>query len=144
MRNLLQTIGLVTIFITFPGCGQGPKVHANSDKQMYRSVATTMSRMSINNRIQFEVAFWSLHNSAKDKNKFREEINGKTPAEVVQMASADFNARKAAGEEGYSKYESWEDLIEKLKQERASYDEAHDKREPRKKRDSANQILGVE
>lgn len=144
MRNFLQTIGLLTIFITVLGCDQASKINATSDKRMYRSVATIASRVPKQHRMEFEVAFWSLHNGAKDKNEFRKEISGKGPAEVVEMARADFADKKAAGDKDYSKYESWEDLLKKLKLEKESYDKAHAKKDPLKKRDSTNQILGLQ
>ena len=117
MRNRV-IIMLLAICLLGVGCGKGGRINASSNKTLYRSVTMIKDRLPEKERVEFEVAFWSLKQSEPDQAKFRDMVGGKSVQEIIEMGKENFAERKAAGEEAYQRYASWDELIKGLVAER--------------------------
>ena len=109
---------LISVCLLAVGCGKGDQINANSDNSLYRSVTTLQRRLPDQERVEFEVSFWSLKQFAADESTFRNQVNGKTVQEVIEMGKQNFAAQKAAGHADYIKFDSWETMIAGLVKER--------------------------
>ncbi len=109
---------LISSCLLAVGCGKGDQINANSDNSLYRSVTTLQRRLPDDQRVEFEVSFWSLKQFAESESTFRTQVNGKTVHEVIEMGKQNFAAQKAAGHADYNKFESWESMIDEMVQER--------------------------
>lgn len=109
---------LTSLCLLTVGCGKGDQINANSDNSLYRSVTTLQRRLPEQERVEFEVSFWSLKQFAVSESTFRTQVNGKTVPEVIEMGKENFAAQKVAGNPDYHKYQSWEVMIAELVKER--------------------------
>jgi len=128
---------LMSLCLLTVGCGKGDQINANSDNSLYRSVIALQRRLPDQERVEFEVSFWSLKQFAQNESTFRNQVNGKTVQEVIEMGKQNFAAQKAAGNADYIKYPSWEAMIAELVKERQQSAKRVDRR------DRANRIQGL-
>lgn len=113
MRNVLIFV-LLSFFLSAVGCGKGSQINGSSNKTLYRSVTTLKERLPEKQRVEFEVAFWSLKQSEPDDAAFRTSVDGKTVKQIIAMGKDNFAKKKAAGTEGYGQYASWDSMIDTL------------------------------
>jgi len=109
---------LLAICLLGVGCGKGDRINASSNKTLYRSVTMIKDRLPEKERVEFEVAFWSMKQSEPDQAKFRDSVGGKSVPEIIALGKENFVQRKAAGEPAYQRYATWDDLIKGLVAER--------------------------
>jgi hypothetical protein len=117
MSNRL-IIALLAVCLSAAACSKGGQINASSKKTLYRSVTTMKDRLPEKQRVEFEVAFWSLKQSEPDEAAFRKAVDGKTVQEIIQMGKANFEKRRAAGDEAFQKHGSWDEMIAELVAER--------------------------
>ena len=117
MRNRV-IIMLLAVSLFGVACGKGGRINASSNRTLYRSVTVIKDRLPEKERVEFEVAFWSLKQSEPDQAKFRDTVDGKGVEEIIAMGKENFVKRKAAGDEQYKRYASWDELIQGLVAER--------------------------
>ncbi len=134
MKNRV-IIMLLAICLLGVGCGKGGRINASSNKTLYRSVTVIKGRLPEKERVEFEVAFWSLKQSEPDQAKFRDTVDGKSVEEIIAMGKENFVKRKAAGDEAYRRHASWDDLIKELVAEREEM-----RVYGRSRKDEANQL----
>ncbi|MDD5274680.1 MAG: hypothetical protein PHR16_01200 [Methylovulum sp.] len=121
-------------------CGKGDKINGHNTKTAYRSVRALKNRLPTNNRIEFEVSFWTIRDANKDEAKFLDIVDGKTPEEIIAMGKEIYQERKNAGFANYTQYSSWEDMIAKFGAERDDQDSRKSKKKE-DSRDRANDVL---
>jgi len=117
MRILSTTLVFIICF-SLMGCTSGNQINARSLKTANRSVNRIKNRLPEELRIEFEVSYWTLHDSIKDKNNFLDTVDGKTPEEIIELGKDVFQNRKNAGFQDYLQYSSWDQMITKFTQER--------------------------
>jgi len=117
MRILSTTLVFIICF-SLIGCTSGNQINARSLKTANRSVNRIKNRLPEELRIEFEVSYWTLHDSIKDKNNFLDTVDGKTPEEIIELGKDVFQNRKNAGFQDYLQYSSWDQMITKFTQER--------------------------
>lgn len=118
MRIIATVFILFIAFSTINGCTRGNQVNGRSLKTANRSVSMIKNRLPSEKRIEFEVSFWTLRDSIKDKKEFLDSIHGKTPEELIELGKEVFQQRKNAGYQEYSQYTSWEQMIATFSKER--------------------------
>jgi hypothetical protein len=99
-------------------------------KTAYRSVKGLKNRLSAEDRIAFEISFWSMRDVHRDNSEFLDQVDGKTPQEIIEVGKKIFQERKAAGFEDYIKHSSWDEMVAKFAQEKL--DQAFKSRKNRK------------
>ncbi len=117
----MRVSSTVFIFITcvfLLGCISGNEVNGRSIKSANKSVNRIKHRLPTEQRIEFEVSYWTLRDSIKDRDEFLDTVGGKTVEELIVLGKAVFQQRKNSGFQNYDQYSSWDQMIAKYTQER--------------------------
>lgn len=110
---------LITIACTLMfGCNNAQQINGNSLKTVNRSISYIKERLPIEQRIEYEVAFWTLRDDIRNNKEFLEAIDGKTPGQLIEVGKELFTKRKAAGNKEYEQFENWDQMITQYTQER--------------------------
>ena len=100
------------------GCTSGNQVSGRSIKSANKSVNRIKSRLPTEKRIEFEISYWTLRDSIKNKGEFLDTISGKTPEELIVLGKEVIKKRKNEGFKTYDEFNSWDQMIAKYTQER--------------------------
>jgi len=136
--RILSTVFIVAISASLVACTSGNEINSRSLKTANKSVNMIKNRLPTEQRIEFEVSYWTLRDSIKSKDKFLDTVGGKTPEELIVLGKEIFQSRKAAGFKNYEQYSSWDQMITKFTQDRINQDK-HKKRPDA--RDQANSVI---
>ena len=116
---------LFTLFICFSciliiGCGGEPTINARNTKIAFKSFNKIKSYLPSDERIEFEIAFWTIRDALGNSSAFLDTVDGKNVEEIIALGQEHFNKRKAEGIPAYDKYTSWDDMLTRVKAERAA------------------------
>lgn len=100
------------------GCNKSHQINGSSMKTVNRSVSMIKERLPLDQRIEFEISFWTLRDELKNNKEFLDAIDGKTPEQLIAAGKELFQKRKNSGNKEYADYESWEQMIAQYSQER--------------------------
>ena len=103
-------------------CGNANHINGRSMKTALKSVAIIKERLPASQRVEFEVAYWSLRNQIKDDAEFLKAIDQKTPADIIEQGKVGFAKNKAAGVAEVAGYDNWEQMIAKQIEHRGEQD----------------------
>jgi hypothetical protein len=137
----LSTLLLILCCASLVACGKGQEINGHNTSTAYRSVKALKNRLPAENRIEFEVSFWTIRDSKKDDKEFLNIVDGKTPQEIIALGKELYQERKAAGYKGYEEYTSWENMITKFSQERNDQDNRKGRSKEAIEKDKANDVL---
>ena len=137
----LPTLLLILSCATLIACGKGQEINGHNTATAYRSVKALKNRLPPDNRIEFEVSFWTIRDAKKDDKEFLDVVDGKTPEEIIAIGKEIYQERKAAGFKGYEQYSSWEEMIAKFGKERMDQDNRKGKSKEAQDKDKANDVL---
>jgi len=135
----LPALLLIFSCATLMACGKGQEINGHNTATAYRSVKAIKNRLSPDNRIEFEVSFWTIRDAKKDDKEFLNAVDGKTPEEIIAIGKEIYQERKAAGFKAYEQYSSWEEMIAKFSKERMDQDNRRGK--SKEDQDKANDVL---
>ncbi len=135
--RIITTVSVFIICAFLLGCTKGSEINGRSFKTANRSVSMIKDRLPTEQRIEFEVSYWTLRDSIRDKEEFLDTVDGKNPTELIILGKEVFQQRKNSGFIAYDKYDSWDQMIAKFTQERIDQN-MHKKLESR---DMSNNIL---
>ena len=123
------------------GCGNERHINGKSVKSAYKSVRAMKEYLPRDQKLEFQVAFWTLRNGYEDNDDFLDAVNRKTAKEIIVAGQKKFEEMRAGGFDEYQKYRDWDDMIEQDKQIRAKQDLGLDKKNQKKQRDKTNNVL---
>lgn len=132
---------LILISLALTACGKGGTVNGHTALTAYRSVKMIKDKLPPDNKIEFEVSFWTLRDANKSEEAFLDAVDGKSPWEIIDMGKEVYQQRKASGFKGYEKYNSWDEMIAKYGKERINQEKLHPKAEGSKDYDSPNTTI---
>lgn len=117
------------------GCNKSHQINGSSLKTVNRSMAAIKERLPLDQRIEFEVSFWTLRDEIRNNKDFLDAIDGKTPEQLIETGKELFLKRKASGNKEYEKYATWDQMItqytqERIDQNRKKTPDARDKNPP--------------
>ena len=135
--TLLLILGCATLI----ACGKGQEINGHNTATAYRSVKALKNRLPPDNRIEFEVSFWTIRDAKKDDKEFLDAVDGKTPEEIITLGKQIYQERKTAGFKGYEQYSSWENMITQFGKERMDQDNRKGKSKEAQDKDKANDVL---
>lgn len=92
-------------------CGKANQINGHSMKTAHKSVAIIKERLPVNQRVEFEVAYWALRKQIKEDAEFLRTIDQKTSADIIELGKAIFTKNKAAGVPELAGYDNWEQMI---------------------------------
>jgi len=104
------------------GCMSGDQINARSLKTANRSVSRIKDRLPTDMRIEYEVSYWTLRDSIRDKKEFLDTVDGKTPEEMITLGKDIFQKRKNSGFKSYVQYNNWDQMIAQFAKERIDQD----------------------
>ncbi len=81
----LPALLLILSSATLIACGKGQEINGHNTATAYRSVKALKNRLSPDNRIEFEVSFWTIRDAKKDDKEFLDVVDGKTPEEIIAI-----------------------------------------------------------
>lgn len=116
--RILSTVLVFTMCAFLISCTSSNKINGRSIKTANRSVNIMKSRLPTEQRIEFEVSYWTLRDSIKDREEFLDTVDEKTAGELIVLGKEIFLQRKNAGFKAYKQYDSWTQMITKFTQER--------------------------
>jgi len=118
MRILSIIIISVSILLS-TGCSKGSQINGRSFKTALMSVKSLKNRLPQEKRVAFELSFWAIRDQYKHNNsEFLDQVDGKSPDELIESGKAIFEKRKQEGFQEYQQYTTWDDMIRKYTQER--------------------------
>lgn len=123
----LPLLLLIIISIVLTACGKSNSVNGHTMRTAYRSVKMIRDKLPPDNKIEFEVSFWTLKDASKSEAEFLDNVDGKSPWDIIDMGKEVYQQRKSTGFKGYEKYNSWEEMIAKYDKERMDQDKQHPK-----------------
>lgn len=115
-KATLILVFLVSALLT--GCNKSQQINGSSLKTVSRSVSTIKEKLPLDQRIEFEVSYWTLRDDIRNNKEFLNEIDGKTPEQLIEKGKELFLKRKAGGDKEYSKFDNWDQMIAQYSQER--------------------------
>lgn len=116
--KIISTVFVFSMCLFLIGCSKGSQVSGRSLKSANKSVSRIKDRLPTEQRIEFEVSYWTLRDSIKDKEEFLDTVGGKTHEELIELGKEVFQQRKNAGFRKYDQYNSWDQMITQFAQER--------------------------
>jgi hypothetical protein len=123
--KLSPLLFLIILCLALTACGKGGTINGHTARTAYRSVKTMKERLPPNNKVEFEVAFWTIRDAKPSEEEFLDAVDGKSPYEIIDMGKEIYQQRKSTGFKGYEKYNSWEEMIAKYDKERSDQDKKH-------------------
>jgi hypothetical protein len=118
----LPTLLLILSCTALVACSKGQEISGHSIKTAYKSVKVIKEKLPLENRMEFQVSFWTIRDANKDNEAFLDAVDGKTPLEIVAAAKEIYQQRKASGFQAYDKYSTWEEMISEFGKERLGQD----------------------
>lgn len=112
------TILFFLVCFLLAGCNKGNQINGSSLKTVNRSINSIKNKLSLDQRIAYEVSFWTLRDEVRNNKDFLNEIDGKTPEELISKGKELFLKRKAGGHKDYDKFANWDEMIAQYTQER--------------------------
>ena len=137
----LPTLLLILSCATLIACGKGQEINGHNTSTAYRSVKALKNRLPPDNRIEFEVSFWTIRDAKKDDKEFLDVVDGKTPEEIIATGKEIYQERKTAGFKGYEQYSSWDEMITKFGKERMDQDNRKGRSKAEMDKEKANDVL---
>lgn len=127
----------VFVFTAFLlGCTSGSQINGRSVKTANRSVSMIKDRLPTEQRIEFEVSYWTIRDAIRNNEEFLDLVDGKSAEEMIVLGKENFQQRKNDGFKGYEKYASWEQMIAKFTQDRINQSRHKNKAEANRDRDN--------
>lgn len=128
---------IVIVCAALIGCSKGNQINGRSLRTANKSVSYIKDRLPVEQRVAFEVSFWSLRDEIRKNADFLDTVDGKTPEELIEMGKELFQKRKNAGYKDYDQYSSWEQMIDIYTKERMD----QNRRKKPDPRDKNNSVL---
>jgi hypothetical protein len=114
---------LCAIFCTaLIACGKGSEINGHNLRTADKSVKVLKERLPAENRLEFEVSYWTIRDDKKDTDEFLDTVDGKTPLEIIELGKQIYQQRKDNGVQQYAQYSSWEEMISKYVKDRMDQD----------------------
>ena len=117
MRKLSVFMMSLVILLSV-GCSGESKINGSSNRTINLSMRSMSKRLPGDERVEFEVSFWVLKDIIKDRGDFQDAVDGQTASSLIKVAKQAYNKERAKGLPAYTKYNSWDEMIKTLRQER--------------------------
>ncbi|WFP51701.1 hypothetical protein PL263_06655 [Methylomonas sp. EFPC3] len=130
-----STVLVLLLCSVMVGCNKSNQINGSSMKTVNRSISHIKEKLPLDQRIEFEVSFWTLRDEIRSNQEFLDAIDGKTPEQLIETGKELFAKRKSSGNKEYAQYDSWDQMItqysqERIDQNRKKTPDARDKNPP--------------
>lgn len=110
------------VFCTLIGCYSSSEINGSSIKTAHRSVNYIKNHLSVEQRIEFEIAYWTIRDFIKNTGEFLDAVDGKDSAATILLGKEIFQQHKNNGFADYAEFTSWDQMIAKYYQKRLDAD----------------------
>lgn len=131
----ISIIAILVLSATLLGCGGSDEVSGRSVRTANKSAIYIKRHLPVDQQVEFEVAYGTVHTSIKEDKEFLKKVGGKKPDEIIAMAKEIFQEKKNAGAKEYQQYTSWDQMIAQFGQIRIEQSK-HKKIDPRDKKNN--------
>ena len=111
---LTPMIFIMTLTIS---CTSGMNINGANIETAHKSVLNIKYNLPTEQRMEFEISYWSLRDQTKNDKEFLDIVDGKSAEEMIVIGKRIFHVRKNDGDEEYKNYHSWDDMIHILGRE---------------------------
>lgn len=118
MKKATTVLVFLACTLVLSGCNKSHQINGSSLKTVNRSVNTIKEKLPLDQRIEFEVSFWTLRDEIRNNKDFLDAIDGQTPEQLIEKGKELFEKRKASGNKEYEQYNNWDQMISQYTQER--------------------------
>lgn len=116
--KIASTILVFLLCALLAGCNKSNQINGSNMKTVNRSISQIKEKLPLDQRIEFEVSFWTIRDEIRDNTEFLEAVGGKTPEQLVDAGKELFMKRKASGHKDYEQFSNWDQMIAQYSQER--------------------------
>jgi len=109
MKRLSIFVLLTCLFAN--ACTNASQINARSLKTAIKSVAFIKERLPENQRVEFEIAYWTIRSHIKDDAEFLKSIDQQNAAGIIELGKAIFAKNKAAGMTELANFDDWEQML---------------------------------
>jgi len=113
-NTMLTMIFIMTLTIS---CTSGMNINGSNMETAHKSVLNIKYNLPTEQRMEFEISYWSLRDQTKNDKEFLDIVDGKSAEEMIVIGKRIFHVRKNDGDEEYKNYHSWDDMIHILGRE---------------------------
>lgn len=135
--KLFTNIVILSLCALLAGCSKSNEINGRSLRTANRSVSYIKDRLPVEQRVEFEISFWSLRDEIRNNEEFLDTVDGRTPEELIELGKELFQKRKNAGFKDYEQFATWEQMISHYTQERMD----QNRRKRPDPRDKQNNVL---
>lgn len=121
MKSFVKVFGLALLML-IAACGNANRINGHSLSTAHKSVSFIKEHLPVEQRVEFEVAYWALRKQIKDDVAFLRTIDGKMAQDLIAQAKAVFAEQKAAGAMEFAAYDSWEQMLSQQIEQRKLQD----------------------
>ncbi|HHZ71128.1 MAG TPA: hypothetical protein EYO51_00885 [Methylococcaceae bacterium] len=140
MKKLFILLICLTAMLSI-GCSGERQINGRTSKLAFKSVRVMKEYLPKRQKLEFEIAFWTMKNGFDTNSEFLDTVDGKTSAELIAAGKTKFAELHESGRPEYTKFSDWDAMIKSYEEERFEQDMHQIKDKEQRKRDSTNNIL---
>ncbi|MDP7536971.1 MAG: hypothetical protein QF470_03995 [Methylococcales bacterium] len=140
MKKIFILLICLTAMLSI-GCSGERQINGRTSKLAFKSVRVMKEYLPKRQKLEFEIAFWTLKNGFEKNSDFLDVVDGMKSAELITAGKAKFTELQKSGRPEYTKFADWDAMIKSYEDERFEQDMNHKRDIEKQKRDSMNNIL---
>jgi hypothetical protein len=118
MRPVLLSCMILCWPLLLTSCGNAGEINGQSIKTAYKSVSYIKERLPEQQRLKFELAYWSLRKQFSNDAEFLNIIDKKNSRQIIELGKNNFQERKQQGDPELAQFENWDQMIAQQLQQR--------------------------
>ncbi|MDG2365217.1 MAG: hypothetical protein P8L84_06095 [Methylococcaceae bacterium] len=140
MKKLFILLICLTAMLSI-GCSGERQINGRTSKLAFKSVRVMKEYLPKRQKLEFEIAFWTMKNGFEKNSEFLDAVDGNTSAELIAAGKAKFVELQESGRPEYTKFSNWDAMIKSYEDERFEQDMNHKKDKDQRQKESMNNVL---
>ena len=140
MKKLFILLICLTAMLNI-GCSGERQINGRTSKLAFKSVRVMKEYLPKRQKLEFEIAFWTMKNGFEKNSEFLDAVDGNTSAELIAAGKAKFVELQESGRPEYTKFSNWDAMIKSYEDERFEQDMNHKKDKDQRQKESMNNVL---
>jgi hypothetical protein len=140
MKKLFILLIYLTAMLSI-GCSGERQINGRTSKLAFKSVRVMKEYLPKRQKLEFEIAFWTMKNGFEKNSEFLDAVDGSTSAELIAAGKAKFVELQESGRPEYTKFSDWDAMIQSYEDERFEQDMNQKKDKDKRQKDSMNNVL---
>ena len=140
MKKLFILLICLTAMLSI-GCSGERQINGRTSKLAFKSVRVMKEYLPKHQKLEFEIAFWTMKNGFEKNSEFLDAVDGNTSAELIAAGKAKFGELQESGRPEYTKFSNWDAMIKSYEDERFEQDMNQKKDKDQRQKESMNNVL---